>query len=261
MDKESAIIGVDLMQQIKRNDGVVVWAESKSVTSKISNNSKLNRYISQKYSKELKKAKLLYFNGKNEFDLDTKHNSMIGYCVEYYSKYLLYGKEYLGDYLEQAKKEYYRKPQSQKELTIFVIRACMYKYKELMALSFGENVTKRIPFITIEKLMQDNYFVNLIVKLGTKTAEYVKKTLYPNGDITNTVDANLSIKHIAGLADYITNDTILDVKVLNHITERNIRQVLAYHYLSTKRSDLDIRRIIVYDATSGRSVELKIENG
>ena len=64
--------------------------------------------------------------------------------------------------------------------------------------------------------------------------------------------------HIAGLADYITKDTILDVKVLNHIDEKCVRQVLGYHYLSTKRDDVSINKLIVYDATSDRSVEINI---
>ena len=38
-----------------------------------------------------------------------------------------------------------------------------------------------------------------------------------------------------------------------------IRQVLAYHYLSTKRSDLNIKRVIVYDATSGKSITVNID--
>ena len=55
-----------------------------------------------------------------------------------------------------------------------------------------------------------------------------------------------------------TLDTILDVKVRNNIDERCIRQVLAYHYLSTKRSDLHINRVIVYDAVSDKAVVIKI---
>ena len=61
------------------------------------------------------------------------------------------------------------------------------------------------------------------------------------------------------MADYITANTILDVKVRNYIDEKCIRQVLAYHYLSTKRSDLNIKRVIVYDATSDRAVEVNIQ--
>lgn len=88
--------------------------------------------------------------------------------------------------------------------------------------------------------------------------DFVKQTLYPNGNITNNCDPNLSILHIAGLADYITEDTILDIKVTGCISEGHIKQVLAYHYLSTKRSDLHIKKVIVYDATSDKAVIVHI---
>lgn len=60
------------------------------------------------------------------------------------------------------------------------------------------------------------------------------------------------------LADYIDGDTIIDVKATGRITEAHVMQVLSYAYLSTKRSDLSIKRAIVYDAVSGRSVEVSI---
>ena len=50
-------------------------------------------------------------------------------------------------------------------------------------------------------------------------ADFVKQTLYPNGNITNNCDPNLSILHIAGLVDYITEDTILDIKVTVYINK------------------------------------------
>jgi len=130
----------------------------------------------------------------------------------------------------------------------------------MMTKSFGKGVARVIRTISVNQLLMSKYqyFVSLVVELGTKTADYVKKELYFDGNITNDIDPNLSIKHISGLADYITNDTILDVKVRNNINDKCIRQVLAYHYLSTKRSDLHIKKLIVYDATSGKSVVISI---
>ena len=253
-DKESAIIGVDTMRQIKDDNDDVIWVESKTVTTKIANNSKLNIFITKRYSKELEQAKSQLFNGKNDFNFDKKCNSILGYCVEYYSKYLLYGKEYLGEYINEASKG---NRCSNKDCII--VRACMLKYKEMMIQSFGFGVSKIIRNITANQL-ESKYldFVKVVLELGTKTAEYVKSTLYPDGNITCCVDPNLSIEHITGLADYITKDIILDVKVRNNIDEKCVRQVLAYHYLSTKRSDLHIKKVIIFDATSGKSVEIAI---
>lgn len=255
-DEESAIIGVDLMKQIKIDD-TVLWTESSAVSSKIESYNKLNLFLSNRYSNELEQAKAQYFKGKNQFDLDKKCNSLIGYCVEYYSKYLLYGETFLGHFIEQAQKE----AKTNEVTECIVIRACMQKYKQLMIRSFGTGVAKIIKGIPVEQLIQEkyHYFVNLVVELGTKTANYVKKELYPDGVIADNYDPDLSIRHISGLADYITHDTILDVKVRNHIDESCVRQVLAYHYLSTKRSDLDIKRVIVYDAVSDRSLQISID--
>lgn len=68
----------------------------------------------------------------------------------------------------------------------------------------------------------------------------------------------LSVRHIAGLADYVDGHTIIDIKTTNCITQHHLMQVLAYHHLSTKRSDLRIDRVIVYDAVSGRDVSIDL---
>lgn len=253
-DKESAIIGTDLMRPIKDEDGNLVWVESKSVSSKVGGYNKLNRFISKKYEKELSDGKTQMFTGKNNFILDKKCNSMIGYCVEYYSKYILYGKSYLSGYLYDYQLENVEKRK------YYVVRACMQKYKEMMVESFGIGVARFIKIISEEQLLTGKYdeFVNIVIELGERTAIFVKNSIYPNKEPQNNIDPNLSILHISGLADYITEDSILDVKVRNNIDEKCIRQVLAYHYLSTKRTDLHIKRVIVYDATSDRAVKINI---
>lgn len=182
---------------------------------------------------------------------------MIGYCVEYYSKYLLYGKDYLGYHLDKALQE--SKTDAMNDAII--IRACILKYKEMMTKTFSStSLGGLIRSASVESLIQkhNRYFVKLIKDLGTQTADFAKNVLYKDKEITDFIDPNLSIDHITGLADYITEDTILDIKVTNNIGLGYVRQVLAYHYLSTKRSDLNIKRVIVYDATSGRHVNIDI---
>ena len=274
-DLESAIIGTDLMRQVRDEEYHIIWSESKSVSSKVGNHNKLNSFITNKYSDELSQAITQCFNGKNSFDFDTRCNSMIGYCVEYYSKYLLYGDSYMRQNIQQAIDEFsswglyknWDKFGSKEEFFVanglmdsVIVRACMLKYKEMMVHSFGYGVARVISSIKVNSLVSSGYkdFVALIVELGTKTAAFVKETLYKNTIPVNDTDPNLSVDHIAGLADYITEDTILDVKVRNNIDEKCVRQVLAYHYLSTKRTDLHINRVIVYDATSDRSVVINI---
>ena len=260
-EKESAIIGTDLMKIHKVYekgfwggwDSLVdsYWSESTAVTSKIGRNTKLDRYISQKYEKELLQSKNQLFSGENYFSFDKRCNSCLGYCVEYYSKYLVYGEKYLQGFIKNSYK---------KNNDAVIVRACIDKYRKMMAMVYGDEILKVIKTISIEQLCQKKYaeFVNAVVEFGTRTSFYVKDKLYKNCPAINNISPNLSIRHISGLADYITEDTILDVKVTNNITERHVRQVLAYHYLSTKRSDLHINRLIIYDATSGKDVVIHL---
>lgn len=263
-DRESAIIGVDKFQPIRANSQSISWVESKAITSKINSFTKLNRFITHKYSDELQEAKKYCFTGKNTFSFDRKCNSMIGYCVEYYSKYIVYGKSYINEYIAKAKNELIKLESKNQKINTnndaIIIRACMLKYKEEVTNAYGNSTKMLIKTASIEKLVTDEYqeFISLIISLGTKTAIFVMNTLYNNKRVDNTIDPNLSIRHISGLADYISEDTILDVKVTNHINETNIKQVLAYHYLSTKRDGLHIKRVIVYDAVSGKSVIINI---
>lgn len=255
-DKESAIIGTDLMQLVKIGKESV-WTEMRAVSAKIGTHNKFNQFISNRYYPELKKGKPQLFTGKNNFKFNTKCNAMIGYCVEYYSKYIVYGPTYLGNFLNIALSEFKTKTITD----AVVVRACMLKYKDVMQRSYGQKIGRLIRTASAQALVQENYneFISLVVTLGTRTANYVQKALYLDRPAEDNVDPNLTIRHIAGVADYITTDTILDVKVKNCIDEKCLRQVLAYHYLSTKRSDLHIKKVIVYDATSDRAVVVDIE--
>ncbi len=259
-DKESAIIGTDLMHQIKDKDtNIPIWVESRSVSSKINCYNKFNTYLESKFKDIICTARNNIFTGKNKFDFDSKCNACLGYCVEYYSKYLVYGTTFLNTYLHEARKEASITDENFINNNL-VIRACMLKYRDNMVQAFGEKIARVIQTISVSKLITESYakFVSTVVDLGTKTAEFVKNTLYKNIAAVNNIDPNLSIKHIAGLADYITEDTILDIKTQNHISITNIKQVLAYYYLSTKRSDLNIKRVIVYDAVSRKSVTINL---
>ena len=190
---------------------------------------------------------------------------MLGYCVEYYSKYLVYGRTYLDLYINKARSESHVSWADLNNIdeAPLIIRACMLKYCADMQRVFGDNWKKHFKYksVSIQKLVTDKYkeFVNTVVTLSERAVDFIRTSLYPNGNVTNNIDPNLSVKHIMGLADFITANTILDVKVQNHINKENVRQVLAYHYLSTKRSDLNIKRVIVYDATSGKSITVNID--
>lgn len=254
-DRESAIVGTDLMKTLRDDSGKALWVEDRSVASKSAKWCKLTRFIYSRYAKQFEEAKGQLFSGKSDFPFDKKANSCLGYCVEYYSKYLVYGERYLGDWIEEAMKE----ARADKPNDMLVVRACMLKYRGLMERAFGKKVAKLVvKTISAQQLIRDKYaeFVCTVVELGRKTAEFVRAKMGiagPLGPGDRLHDPNLSVKHIAALADYIDRDTIIDVKATGRITEAHVMQVLSYAYLSTKRSDLSIKRAIVYDAVSGRS--------
>ena len=258
-DRESAIVGTDLMHTVRDESGAAIWIEDRSVASKSTKWCKLTRFIRSRYAKQLEEAKGQLFSGKSDFPFDKKANSCLGYCVEYYSKYLVYGERYLGEWIEKAMAE----ARADKPNDMLVVRACLLKFCDLMVRSFGGYVSKIVPTMSAQELIRDKYaeFVRTVVELGRKTAEFVRAKMGISGPLgpgDRLHDPDLSVKHIAALADYIDRDTIIDVKATGHITEAHVMQVLSYAYLSTKRSDLSIKRAIVYDAVSGRSVEVSV---
>lgn len=258
-DRESAIVGTDLMKTLRDDSGKAFWTEDRSVASKSAKWCKLTRFIRSRYAKQFEEAKGQLFSGKSDFPFDKKANSCLGYCVEYYSKYLVYGERYLGEWIEKAMAE----AGADKPNDMLVVRACMLKYRNLMVRAFGKKVAKLINTVSAQELIRDKYaeFVRTVVELGRKTAEFIRAKMGiagPLGPGDRLHDPDLSVKHIAALADYIDRDTIIDVKTTGSITEAHVMQVLSYAYLSTKRSDLSIKRAIVYDAVSGRSVEVSV---
>lgn len=258
-DKESAIIGVDLMKSIKTDSNSAVWIEDKSVTSKLSKYSKFNSFIQNKYKNQLNEIIPYLYNGKNKFKFDKKCNSCLGYCAEYYGKYLVYGESFLKNFIKDAQIE----SKVNYINDYIIVRACMLMYRDMMIEAYGESVAKVIRTISVSKLVQDEYheFVSTVIKLGKNIANFVvkefniKNQLQP-GDKLH--DPNLSVDHISGLADFINKEKIIDIKCTSSITLTNIKQVLAYHYLSTKRDDLDIKEVIVFDAVNNKSVKIKI---
>lgn len=259
-DKESAIIGTDTMKLVKdKETGIRFWWEDSAVTSKVSKYCKFNSFIMRKYQSQIETVKNELFTGRNKFDFDKRANKCLGYCVEYYSKYLVYGEQYMRRELDAALQEAKATELNQN----LIVRACMLKYADCMKKCYGENVAKVINTISINQLIQAKYkdFVKTVVELGTKTAAFVKDKLHIDKPLKlgqKLHNPNISIKHIKGLADYLTKDTIIDIKVTNNIKIDYIKQVLAYHYLSTKHSDLNIKHVIVYDAVSGKSVEIDL---
>ena len=258
-DRESTIIGLDSMRIIKdRNYGGYTFIEDRAVTSKISKYSKFKQFLLTKFGDIILKSQKYYYQGKNNFNFNKKCNSALGYLVEYYIKYLLYGEAYYYEKIIEARKE---SNYETSDIDI-IIRACMLKYKELMISAFGSNTSsiigsKMMSIDTLAKAEMNN-FKGKIIELANQSLDIVKENIKVyNGNMQ--YDPNLSVDHISGLADLIDEDTIMDIKCTSRIGEENILQLLGYYYLSTKRTDLKTRYLITYDVVKNRYIKIDME--
>ncbi len=258
-DKESAIIGTDIMKYIYLNDySKYVFIEDKSVTSKIAKYCKFKRYIANEYEDVIESCKKFFYKKENSFTFNKKCDSALGYLVEYYIKYLLYGEMYINEYINIAKNESHSIDIDEN----IVIRACMLKYKAMMVDTFGSGVLNSIgtTMFSIDSLKKEdmNSFKSTIISLAENALPFIKEKIIMY-DNSMMYDPNLSIRHIAGLADLIDEKTIIDIKCTSAINEKNVMQLLGYYYLSKKRSDLAIRYLIVYDVVMKRYIKIDME--
>ena len=249
-DKFLSIVGVNEFTYHQKGEQ---WELNRSITDNIIHRTKLSCYIDLQYKEEIDLIKKQLFNCENNFPFDKTCNSCLGYCVEYYSKYLLFGKEYLGDFLLKAQNEF-----STTNQDVLVIRACMLKYKFLMASTFGNHIEKVVPTMTIEKLLEPDFdlFVHTVIALGNKTYLFLKQNI--NVENAKHTDCVLNTKYLCGLMDICDGKTIVDIKCTNTIDMKMVRQVISYYLLSKYKNNLDIDKVIIYDATSGTSIFIKL---
>lgn len=253
-DKELAIIGPHKFKFYREG-----YSLDKPITSKITYFCKFNSFISKRYGRELSKLKGQYYRYNHSYGFDRRADSCLGYCVEYYAKMRLYGNEYYDAYITEALKE----GKTLEVTPVILVRAAMKIYHDDMVRTFGSGVATLIQGIKIQNLIKDTYkkFVDTVVELGEKTYAFVRYHLYNNcdPDLEKLHDPDLSVNYISALCDFITENTILDLKCTGTINENYMKQVMAYHYLSTKRSDLHITRVIVYDAVADKYIEVMFE--
>lgn len=252
-DYEIAAIGPDIMRYSDHE-----YIEDRTVTSKIRKYCKFNTFISNKYKEILQSNANNYFKQKNDYGFDKKCNSCLGFCVEYYAKIKLFGEDYFKPYIDAACSE----AKTNEINDIIRVRAAMIIYRDQMRLCYGKVLSSIIPTISISNLVKDNYssFVNKVVELGNISADFIRDKLF-NGVVDKSsmlFDPDLSVNHISALCDFITEDTILDLKCTSSINESHLKQVLSYHYLSTKRNDLNIKRVIVFDAPTQKYIEVNL---
>ena len=200
-DYEISILGPDNMRYSNGK-----YIEDQPITSKISKFCKFNSFISKKYSDILKESQNKYFHEEQKFNFKKKFDSCLGYCVEYFAKIKLFGEERFQVFINEAIKE-----SSQETVDdIVLVRAAMLIYKHEMARCFGQTAGVLVPSIAIDKLIdpEGKSFVETVVELGTRTFTFVMDKLYGGSidDKKEFYDPNLSVNHITGLCDFLTQD-------------------------------------------------------
>lgn len=259
-DYESAAISCEYFKYLS---DCKKWTTIKSISDFLDKTSSTAvAFIDNKYKEELdygiqfiKEHHLS--SGKNNFNFNKICNSCLGWLVEFYAKYLIFGRDFLFDEIKEAQGE----AKTDEENQSIIFYACYLKYKHIMMNAFGDIIAKFIKGPSISDYIKEDYkeFVNTVIALAKRTQDFLINQLHLQFRKDGLLfDEKLSIKNITGKADFITEDTIVDLKTTNNITKRYIRQVLFYHYLSTKRSDLNVKRVIVYDCVSNSYVEIPI---
>lgn len=259
-DYESAAISCEYFKYISDNKK---WTTIKSISDFLDKtSSKAVAFIDNKYKEELNYGiqcieERHLSAGKNNFDFNRICNSCLGWLVEFYTKYLIFGRDFLLEEIKEAQSE--AKTDAESQPIIFY--ACYLKYKKIMTGAFGNSVAKFIKGPSISDYIKADYkkFLDTVITLAKRTQDFLVNQLHLSFKKDGLLfDEKLSVQNITGKADFVAEDTIVDLKTTNNITKRYIRQVLFYHYLSTKRSDLNIKRVIVYDCVSGNYVEVPI---
>lgn len=238
---ELSVIGAE-MYAYRKNKG---WIPNTSVTSLLGSNTKFRQFLVKKYQKVLDMVDPLLTSGKNEFDFDKKQNGCLGFCVEYFAKAQMFY-NFLPENFNLSTEEGQAK----------CLRACIEIYKTWVAHTFGAGATRVISCPSTETLGSEGYqtWRKTCIDLGNQTTEACMSLLKWNNKQPMKYEPSLISKHVSGLADIVTKDTIIDIKVTNHIEMSMILQVLAYHYLSTLRNTLAIDRVAVYDASSNVAI-------
>lgn len=251
-NKLLAVLGCDYCRPAGSN-GVFGWIEDSSITSKITRYSKLNEYIVNRFEKELHQAYQQCFTGENNFQFATTLNALLGHCVEDCAKYFAYGPQYLRDEMKQAEKE--SKKYGSVPFNVKLTRACILK-QQALALQCGTRSRQRSFSIATLLSPKMQEFVDTCCTYGSQTGDFLRQHL--NVQKAAHTCHVLNTQHLVGIMDACDGETIIDVKVTGCIEKSMIRQVLAYYVLSPAMQGMHIKRVIVYEATTNRFIEIAL---
>lgn len=273
-DKEIAMLAGDM--KIVKDGGLYRWIEDTNVTSKIAKYTKFNVYISNKYADILSIASAYFYNNDNHIFKTKKLNSMFGFCVEYTVKELL---DLLCKNNNSVKNDfsyYLRNVRLAPELLnnsqwiydrgvkVFLVENAIRIYRSQMKSVFNLDA-RRIPSISYDKLVDEEEFIDKVIEMARRTLDFIVSKFGLNSAnidsryFAHKVECNLSVSHITGLADFIIDDTIIELKCTSCIDSKYVKQVLGYHWLSQKHN-LNINKVMIYEAIKDKYILVDLKN-
>lgn len=260
-DKELVTISFDKTKFFKTGENGV-WRTTTTVSDNIKFG-KLDKFIRKRYHTELKEA-LEKNISRNRYkviegyDNEKRVNRCISYICEYYLKYKIFGKDYLYPFLDIAKQQFSTvDPNDEISILFYAISLC---YKKQMCIFYGELIERMIPILTIDELKNmpselKNQIIDMVNDMVPK-AKYILGTNVSRDDLRCPHLGNPNILH--GTVDLTLESTLVNFSCKGSITKEDILKILAYHYLSIKRYDLSIKKVVLLDFRTEDYIEINI---
>ena len=256
-DKELIQVSFDKTKYYKQ-ENAGKWRITKTVSDNILYG-KLKSFLEFKYQEELSNISNVVSNDKEQSTekMQRKNNAALTYLVEYYLKYLLFGESYLYPYYDIAKHQFEKSQYVFTELDL-LLYALSLMYKNKSNIYYGTLIGRMVPAFSIDEIMvldedqkkEIEFKAHEGLKLLTRFIKFDDKP-YSTYHLGNA-------KILHGVASILTKNKIILFSNSGHITKKQIYKGLAYHFLSTKRFDLQIDEICLYDFKSAEFVAIPI---
>ena len=229
------------------------WQPQLSLTAKMAQASKLSRFIENKYKNGLEKITKKFYTGTVKRRFPKKLHTVLGYCVKYYAKYAVCGESFMLDCVKKAEDEAKGGRYSRDAV---IIRACLLKYRQDMLSLYGQDSAKKIRTASLDTIKSSRQFMDTVIRYGKRAADFIVK--HCNSEFIMRFDPRLITATAIGLINVTDGETLIEIKCSNHIDKAMVKQALACAYLSQYRSDLNIKRVYVYDAVKDKAVSIKV---
>ena len=258
-DKELIQVSFDKTKYYKQN-GAGKWR----VTTTVSDNilyGKLKTYIEAKYSEELSLMQHQIYEAEKSDNVSfaqRKITASLTFLTEYYLKFLLFGKEFLQPFYNIAEHQFEQTQYKFSELDVILFSLSML-YKNQLNIYYGTLIGRMIPALNLDEIMElpENIKLEIVEKANKGLRVLSTRMVFENKPYSSYHLGNSKILH--GVVSLLTKNKLVLLSNVGNITKNQIYKGLAYHFLSTKRYDLLIDEVIIYDFKNAKAVSIPIQ--